>query len=281
MNTRIDGRLAKLVQSQHPEKVLAFARNLDDKVLAAIYGMDIETYLLVKSLLKQQAKEAAEQLLQSPDFASWIDRLPFKAGETVVGLGESTTDDLLSWFEILRNLLELQRPQDGIRLVNEGVAGNTSTQVVGRINGIAAKQPDWILCMIGANDTMRVGPASAKPLVSLEETAKNLHEMRRIVAARSKSNWVWITPPTFDEERVAAFTHFQMGQLSWRNEDILAVGDLIRGMADPVVDTQAGFGLPAQATYLGIDGVHPTIEGHKAIVRWVVESLGKESGDSR
>lgn len=278
MEMNFNPHLAKLVQSQHPEKLLVFARNLDDKVLAAIYGMDVDMYLLIKSQLTQQAKEAAEQLLQSPDLVDRVDRLPFKTGETVIGLGESTTDDLLSWFEIFRHLLELRRSQDGICLINEGISGHTSTQILGRINGIVSKQPDWILCMIGANDTMRIGPDSAKSLVRLEETTKNLHEIRRIAAARSKSNWVWITPPTIDEERAAAFTHFQTGQLSWRNEDILAIGELIRGMSDPVVDTQAGFGLPAQAKYIGMDGIHPTVEGHKAIVRWVIESLtgGKE-----
>jgi len=273
MDTNFNPQWTKLVQTQHPEKVLAFARNLDDKVLAAIYGMDVDTFLHIKSQFKQQAKEAAEHLLQDTDFAARVNRLPFKAGETVVGLGESTTDDLLSWFEILQHLLELQRPQDGIRLINAGISGNTTTEVLSRFSGIVAKQPDWIICMIGANDTMRIGLDSAKTLVSLEETAKNLHEIRRIAAARSKTNWVWITPPTFDEERIAAFTYFQMGQLSWSNEDIIAVGEIIRCMPDPVVDIQAGFGLPAQAKYVGIDGIHPTIEGHKAIVRWVVEKL--------
>lgn len=278
METNFNPQWAKLIQSQHPEKVLTFARHLDDKVLAAIYGMDVDTYLIVKGQLTQQAKEAAEHLLEYPDFAARVDRLPFKAGETVIGVGESTTDDLLSWFEILRHLLELQRPQDGIRLINEGISGNTSTQVLGRINGIVAKQPDWILCMIGGNDAMRVGPEYAKTQVSADETAKNFHEIRRIAAARSQSRWVWITPTTFDEARVAAYPYFQMGQLRWRNEDIVAVGETIRGMSDPVVNMQAVFGQPAQAKYIGPDGVHPSIDGHIAIVRWVVESLtgGKE-----
>lgn len=278
METNFNPQLVKLIQSQHPEKVLAFTRNLEDKILAGIYGTDVDTYLLVKSQLTQQTKEAAKQLLQSADFAARVDRLPFKAGENVVGVGESTTDDLLSWFEILRHLLELQRPQDRIHLINEGISNNTTTQVLSRFSGIVAKNPDWILCMIGANDTMRIGQNSTKPLVSLEETGKNLDEIRRMATTRSKSNWVWITPPTFDEERVAAFKYFQMGQLSWRNKDILAVGDLIRNRSEPVVDTQAGFGLPAQAKYMGLDGIHPTLEGHKAIIRWVVESLtgGKE-----
>ncbi len=273
MEMNFNPQLVKLVQTQHPEKILAFTRNLENNILAGIYGMEVDTYLLIKNQLTQQAKEAAEQLLQSPDFAAQVDRLPFKRDEIVVGVGESTTDDLLSWFEILRYLLELQRPQDRIHLINEGISNNTTTQVLSRFSGIVTKKPDWVLCMIGANDTMRIGQNSAKPLVSLEETAKNLNEIRRIATTISESNWVWITPPTFDEERIAAFKHFQTGQLSWKNKDILAVGDLIREMSEPVIDTQAGFGLPAQAKYMGIDGVHPTIEGHKAIICWVVESL--------
>jgi len=273
MEPQLNPHWVKMIQSQHPEKLLAFARRLDDKVMAAIYGIDVDTYLNIKSQLAEQAKVAAEQLLESPDFAARVDRLPFRPGDTVMGVGESTTDDLISWFEILRRLFELQRPYDGISFVNEGISGNTSTEVLGRFNRIAAQQPDWILCMIGANDTMRTGPDSAKTQVSLRETAENLREIRRIASIRTKSNWIWLTPPTFDEERVAAFKYFQMGQLSWRNEDILAIGDLIRGMSDPIVDTQAGFGYPAQTHYIGADGVHPTIEGHKAIVRGLVERL--------
>lgn len=266
----------KLVQTQHPEKLLNFARHLDDSVLAAIYGMELETYVNVKGILAKQSKEAAQQLLEDPAFADRVDHLPFNEGETVIGVGESTTDDLLSWFEILRQLLELQRPQDGIRLINEGISGNTTTQVLGRFSGIVAQQPDWILCMIGGNDVMRIGPESGKTQVSLEETAKNLHEIRRIAAARTKAQWVWLTPPTFDEERIAAFPYFQMGQLSWRNEDIISVGEMIRSMPDLVVDTQAGFGQPALAKFIGFDGLHPTMDGHKAIVRWLVESLTGE-----
>ncbi|WP_282935524.1 GDSL-type esterase/lipase family protein [Paenibacillus sp. RC67] len=273
MKPPLNPQWAKLIQMQHPEKLLSFARHLDDKLLAAIYGMDLEMYLNVKGQIVRQVKEAAEQLLEYPDFADQIDRLPFKAGETVIAVGESTTDDLHSWFEILRHLLELQRPQDKIRLINEGISGNTSSQILGRLSGIVAKQPNWILCMIGSNDALRIGPESTKTLLSLEEIDKNLNEIRRVAAARTKAQWVWITPPTFDEERIAANPYFQMGQLSWRNEDIISIGEMIRNMPDPVVDTQAGFGQPALAKFIGVDGLHPTIDGHKAIVRWLVESL--------
>lgn len=263
----------KLVQMQHPEKLLNFARHLNDMALADIYGMNVTTYLKIKQQLALQTKEAAQQLLEDPAFADRVDHLPFKAGETVIGVGESTTDDLLSWLEILRQLLELRRPQDRIRIINDGISGNTSTQVLGRFSSIVAKDPDWIICMIGGNDVMRVGREPTKTQVSTEETFKNLVAIRYIATAQTQAEWVWLTPPTFDEQRVAVFPYFQQGQLSWRNDDILLIGDIIRSLPDPVVDTQVGFGRPASPLFIGPDGIHPTISGHKAIVTWLVEKL--------
>ncbi|RNB78518.1 hypothetical protein EDM56_30435 [Brevibacillus fluminis] len=273
MESALNPQWIKLVQNQHPEKLLPFARHLDDNALAAIYGMDANTYLTIKSLLAQQVRDTAQQLLEDQEFADRVDHLPFKADQTVIGVGESTTDDLLSWFEILRHLLELQRPQDRIRLINEGVSGHTSTQVLGRFSGIAARQPDWILFMIGSNDALRVGPDSTKTQVSLEETARNVTEIRRIAATRTKSWRVWMTPPTIDEERMAAFPFFQQAQISWRNADILAIGEMIRHLSDLVIDVQTRFGRQAPAAFIGMDGVHPTIAGHKAIVTLLVEEL--------
>jgi len=57
-----------------------------------------------------------------------VDRLPFAPGQRIVAVGESTTDDLLSWFEILRRLLDLRRPADRITLTNMAVSGQTTTR---------------------------------------------------------------------------------------------------------------------------------------------------------
>ncbi len=263
----------KLVQFQHPDKMLSFASNLDEKLIAALYGMDMESYVAVKRQLEDQAHEAAIQLLQDQGFADRVDQLPFKPGETVIGVGESTTDDLLSWLEILRHLLLERRPHDGIRIINEGVSGSTSTQILGRFSGVMAKQPDWIICMIGGNDVLRIGPEPTKTQVSLEETAKNLSAIRYVAAAQTKAHWVWITPPTFDEKRAGMNPHFQRGQLVWRNDDIIAIGDKIRGQPEIVVDTQLATRFPAAPELIGPDGIHPSIAGQKAIVSWLVEEL--------
>ncbi|QTH43971.1 hypothetical protein J4772_06060 [Cohnella sp. LGH] len=257
--------------------MLKFVRGFQDETLATLYGIpDTETFLRLKKSLHRQTKEAAAQLLEDPTFADRVDQLPFRQGETIVGLGESTTDDLLSWFEILRQLLELRRPRDGIRLVNEGLSGHTSSQLLGRINGTMAHDPDWVLCMIGGNDALRFGSFGTEPSptqVSIGETSRNLAEIRRLAQARGNPRWVWITPTTINDERVEAFPPFRQGGIRCRNEDIVAVGDVMRNLSDPVVDTQADFGLPANAVWMEADGLHPSLAGHQVIVALLVQEL--------
>ncbi|MEN1969540.1 SGNH/GDSL hydrolase family protein [Lentibacillus sp. N15] len=263
----------KMIQMQHPEKLLKFARQLDEKTLAAIYGMDADTYLDIRRQLEQQAEEAEDQLLANSVFADKVKQLPFKAGETVIGAGESTTDDLLSWFEILRHLLKKGRTQDNISVINEGISGNTSTQLLGRFGSIVAQNPDWIICMIGGNDVLRLGPEPTQTQVSAKESARNISEIRRIAAVNGDARWVWITPPPVNDERIAIFPPFRRGQLNWRNEDIHVVGNVIRDQSDPVIDTQKKFGMPASPEWMQMDGLHPSISGHKQIVTWLVETL--------
>jgi acyl-CoA thioesterase I len=64
--------------------------------------------------------------------AGHVDRLPFRAGEIVVGVGDSITDDLQSWLETVRLLLELRRPEGGIRVVNAGLSAHTTAMVLRR-----------------------------------------------------------------------------------------------------------------------------------------------------
>ncbi|WP_188316852.1 SGNH/GDSL hydrolase family protein [Solihabitans fulvus] len=81
----------------------------------------------------------------------------------MVAIGESTTDDLQSWLEILRQLLALRRGGDGITVVNAAVAGQTTTEALRAMGTTLETRPDWILCMIGTNDARRQSPAADRP----------------------------------------------------------------------------------------------------------------------
>lgn len=149
--------LEKLVQFNHPEKQFGFLPGLNEEVLAGMYGIDLATYREIKGRFDDNAHRAALELLDDPSFAERVDRLPFGSGATVVGLGDSFTDDLQSWLEILRHLFEERRPQDGVRFANVGVSGYTTAMALRYFVPIVARRLDWIICFLGGNDATRRG----------------------------------------------------------------------------------------------------------------------------
>ena len=268
------------VQYTHLEKLYGYLPGMDEALLARLFGLDPEEYRGVKGRFDANARGAALELLEDASFAESVDLLPFGSGETVVGVGDSITDDLQSWLEILRHLFSERRPEDEIRVVNAGLSAHTTAMVLRRfIPSVVSLKPDWIFCLLGGNDATRVGPEPNKPQVGIEETTKNLEAMRRIAREQTPAEWVWITPPTYDEERASSFPPFKMGQSVFTNRDVVAIGDFVREQEDPVVDLQAVFGTPADPKLQGPDGVHPSLAGQKAIARAFVERLTESSGE--
>jgi acyl-CoA thioesterase I len=262
-----------IVQFFHPEKEYPDSPGMNEAVAAALLGVDLAIYQKLKTHFSEQARQAACELLADSTFAEQVDRLPFAPGSRVVGLGDSITDDYQSWLEILRYLLAFRRPQDGITVINAGISGHTITQMISRFLQIARQQPDWIICLAGTNDTSVHGLKPINTLVSLSETTKNMAMLRNFAATQTTARWVWMTPPLVLEEKVAAHWLFSDIQMSWSNQALRALADLVRQQPDPVVDLQAVFGNPPHPTLLIDDGVHPSLAGQMAIARAVVERL--------
>ena len=61
----------------------------------------------------------------------------------------------------------------------------------------------------------------------------------------------------------------------WANEDMDAVADVVRKQSDSVVDLQAVFGHPTIPAFLLEDGLLPSLEGQKTIVRAVVKEISQ------
>lgn len=262
-----------LIQFRHPEKIFADMPGISEATCAALLGLDVERYRRMKEKFKDHARSAAHDLLQDSTFATRVDRLPFAPGQTIVGLGDSITDDAQSWLEILRYLLDFRRGKDGIKVINAGISADTTCHIISRFASIVMQQPDWIICMAGTNDVRLHGQSPNKILVSIEETEKNLKMLRNFATAQTTARWIWMTPATVDEERIAAFWSSLPYQLMWRNKDLMAVAESIRKQGEPVVDLQAVFGFPPRPEFLLIDGLHPSLAGQKAIAKALVENL--------
>jgi lysophospholipase L1-like esterase len=261
---------AYVIQFTHLDKIWP---GLSDTAIAPVLGVDVKTYRSIRARFAEHARQAAAELLADPAFATRVDRLPFKPGGTVVGLGDSITDDLQSWVEILRHLLELHRPQDGIKVVNAGISGDTTALIISRCVGIILQRPDWIICMIGTNDARTHGQSPTKTYVSLEETSKNLAELRHLATTQTTARLAWITPPPVIEAYAAQHWACIDGQIGLSNRNTGAVAEVMRQLPDPVVDLQVVFGNPANPDWLLSEGIHPSLAGHKVIVTALIEQL--------
>jgi lysophospholipase L1-like esterase len=267
--------VAYIIQFIHFEKLFApYGVVLNEEQLAGLYSLDVETCRDVRNQFAVNARQAAEELLADPDFAVRVDQLPFSSGGTIVGVGDSITDDLQSWLEILRHLLALRRPDDQIQVINAGLSGDTTTDVLRRrYIPIILTQPTWIICMLGTNDAFRFGREPTKTAVSLDETAKNLDELRHIAATESTANWVWMTPPTCDEALFAATPYAGPLETSVSNDDVVAIADVVQRQPEPVVDLVTLFGRPPASELMLTDGIHPSLAGQRVIAQALVERL--------
>lgn len=259
-----------LIQFQHLDKSWP---GLDETAIAPLFSVDIATYRSIRATFTERASNAAAELLTDPAFAARVERLPFRPDTTVIGLGDSITDDHQSWLEILRHLLNLRRPQHGINVVNAGISGDTTAQIISRFLDIMHQQPDWVICMAGTNDARTHGQSPTKTLVSLEETAKNLEALRTFAATQTTARWVWMTPAPVIEAQIATDWFLAPFQVRWSNRDLVAIAEVMHQLPDPVIDLQTVFGNPANPDLLLPDGLHPSLAGQKAIVTALIEHL--------
>ena len=110
----------------------------------------------------------------------------FKDGDTIVFAGDSTTDaDKLStgdrlgmgYVRLLNGMLNAFCPEVRSRVVNAGVSGNTSADLLTRWEqDVTAEKPDLVFCLIGINDVWRHFDCfdPSRRQISAEEYERNL-----------------------------------------------------------------------------------------------------------
>ncbi|MFJ6722733.1 SGNH/GDSL hydrolase family protein [Streptomyces sp. NPDC091259] len=251
----------RMLRFHQPEKVL---RHLgpapDEAALGALFGLDPAGYRMRLNRFEARNRAAAAALAAEPGAAARLAGLPFRPGEHVVSVGESTTADRLSWFEILRHLLP-----DDVRCTNLAVTGSTTIQALANLPTLALQRPDWVLCMLGANDVQRL---DGVPLISAAETRRTLRALRDLTVHRTGARWVWLTPTGVDPGRVGEYVHFRRAGLGWAGADLDAVAELLLAEPEVTVDTRA-----AAHGHWEEDGVHLTPTGQQHVAAAVLDAL--------
>lgn len=238
---------------------------------AAVLGLSDPEYRKYSDAFALRAQIAAQELLDDDTFAPALKRLPFLEGERIVALGDSITDDSCSWAEILSAVFRLTDTR--VEILNHGISGDTTTGAIKRIDLVAAQSPQWVVVMLGTNDARRHGDIAQVRMVSREESLRNVDALRELIEKDVGARVVMMTPPPVLEDRLLAWSPFIRQQITWRSNEVEELAGEFTSRDSRVVNIHSAFSAKDTRALLTSDGVHPTVQGQKLIVRDLVSSF--------
>lgn len=258
----------------HPDKYPPLARAAVPEdtlaaVSAALAGIEVAAW---EHHLEGLARDAEASALQvDPALAA---RLPFVAGDRVLVLGDSITDDLLSWAAQLRVYVRTHLPDLGIEVINAGITGNTTQEAISRVDLLIAARPTWVIQMLGTNDA-RLHGATRVRMQSIGETRRNLELIARLIAAETDATLVRMTPPPVNDRDAEAWGAFQQQLITWSQADVVDIAQAVREQPGLIVDVHQALSA-ALAEDPGLmlpDGVHPSLLGQRRILEILLRAL--------
>ncbi len=263
----------------HPEKWPAFRRaGMSSRDLASATARLAGTDRAGLGRLQREFDAAnrlhATELLGDEAVAADVARLPFRQGDVILALGDSITDDALSWAHVLPHLIDARFGPGYARVENHGVTGDKTSDVISRHDTVTATHATWVIQLLGTNDARRHGTAVSVQTTSLAETARNLRELKSLIRAELQAQHVIMTPPPVRGVDADRWDPFRLEAITWRDDDVRAIADEVRLLAPDVVDLYQAFQDDAGAQPLLLpDGVHPSPAGQDLILRTLLRRL--------
>ena len=242
---------------------------------ADLLGITKEELELYRSNFEENAKQAALELLKEDEVTELLDKIPFDGEETIVAFGDSSTEDAQGWFSILRHVLEIYVEKADFRFINAGVAYNTTSEALRRIDrDVLLHEPDWVFVSLGTFDTLRLNVATDRTLMPLSETWENLNTIQQVIEDQTGNPIIWITPSPVITELLETnpIYDFTISEL-----DLGPVREIVAGKTGGIVDPKGermGENGPQAWNYLG-DGLHPSLSGHMNTVREILKTLAE------
>ncbi|MCO8273629.1 GDSL-type esterase/lipase family protein [Actinoplanes sp. TRM 88003] len=243
---------------------------LHTELLAQMLASSAETIRALESSLAEEAGAVAARLLTDPEHRAAVARLPFRPDDRIVAVGDSITADRLGWFDLLAHSVG-----SGPVLVNLGVSGNTTADVLERFDVVEAARPTRVLLMLGTNDVRVHGRTGGHRMTTAPETERNLRALVDLVTRDLGATVTVITPPAVDQRRIDEF--FRDGPVRWRADEVAEVAEVVRKVAPDAVDLHTATADQRPDHLLEPDGVHPSRTGQRFILSRIVAELGARS----
>ena len=215
-----------------------------------------------------------------------MSRLIFQPDDTILFLGDSITDCGRSgpfapygdgFVRIVRDWLEAGYADLNLKVVNRGVAGDTSRNLVTRWDrDVAKEKPNWLVIKVGVNDVWRFMDNRHSEAVSVGEFEQNYRTMlnwmrpRNAPADRRKTGLILVEPFIVEPDHGDLFRN-----MLERYQAV--VQELAAEYETRLVCLQELFDNGCQARsakFWADDRVHPTHIGHTLIAREILNVCG-------
>ncbi len=268
--------LEYLVQFSNIEKRFPLFQGVQDpEAVADFIGIDSENFIKIRESFDVQVRQAAEEILKDSALLENAERLPFKPDDTIAVIGDSVTDDRQSWFNILRNVLDMVVPKAKFRYIDASITDSISADALRRLErDVMAKSPDWVFVALGSQDAMRLHLTTGRTLVSLAEFWENINAIESAIIQNCKNPPIWITPPPVIPELMQ-----QMPLLEGivDEQDLRDFREVIAGKTGFIIDPSGiRMGVPPKEWNYLNDGFRPSLAGNMETVRSILLTMGKK-----
>lgn len=275
--------LEYLVQFSNIEKRFPLFQGIKDpETVADFIGLDFDQFTKIRESFDTQTRQAAEEILKDEELLEKIDKLPFKANDTIAVLGDSITDDRQSWFRIFGYLLDMAVPKADFHFVDSSIENSLSADALRRIErDILAYDPDWVFVALGSQDAFRLHITTGRTLVSLAEFWENMNAIESAVLQNCTNPPIWITPPPVISELME---QMPLHEGFVDEQDLREFREVISGKSGYVVDPSGKrMGDPPNAWNYLNDGFHPSLVGNIETVKNVIRTCSRpqESSEER
>lgn len=246
----------------------------DKNLEAALFGLSVDELDSNRQNLFANAKQASLELLKDDAFVEYLDKLPFDGFETIVGVGDSNTEDDQGWFSIFANVLDLYVDNADFNFINAGLSENSTTDVLRRFDrDVLIHEPDWVIINVGLFDAQRLNIIPNRTLLPLSESWENLNSIQELLSESVSNSTVWITPGHIIPELV---DNHALYDFSFDLKDLMQINELISGKNGIIIDPQGSrMGKPDAWNFLS-DGLLHSLTGHMNTVRELVKGLARD-----
>jgi acyl-CoA thioesterase-1 len=245
------------------DKLYGYLPGIPD-ALPAVFGLTPTEYETILDRFARRADAAASDLLTDPAFAAHVDALPFQAGQTVLAVGDSITDDFQSWAEILRHVLRRRRPDLDVQLVNQGLSAHNLDHAAAPPPRNPGRAPPRLGAVPAGRQRRHPHRTRTRPTAG----GAFRHDRQPAADARTRPPTALAVahprPGARGPDRGQPGLPFRQQHVAQRRHPCPCRGDAPT-RRPPLVDLLATFGVPADPTLQDEDGVHPSMAGQVAI----------------